>query len=73
MTMKQSPEQKVARLEAALFTAADGIAAWNAISPLTKLANQGSREAKNALAAYVTTGTIPHMRQQACAGRKRWA
>jgi hypothetical protein len=53
-------------LNAALFTAKDGIAACDAINALAKLAKNGNDQAQAVLALYVRDGQISHMRTHAC-------
>jgi hypothetical protein len=54
------------RLTAALFEAANGGDACYAINELSKHAQKGNKQAKEALALYVTGGSINHMRAHAC-------
>jgi hypothetical protein len=53
-------------LNAALFTAKDGVAACDAINKLSKLAEKGNEGAKAVLADYVTNGPISHLRGYSC-------
>ena len=53
-------------LRNSLFAAKDGRAACDAINALTKLAKKGNREAQTVLAAYISDGSISHMRTHAC-------
>lgn len=58
--------KNLAALESVLFATRDGVKACDAINQLSKHAQEGSGQARQLLARYISDGPIDHMREHAC-------